>query len=154
MFLGSNGAIISNSKFYRITMPLAVGSSLLVYYLNTVFYFDVELGTNGLALATLITIFAFNLIKLWFVKYKFSITPFTPKSFQLFLVIISVFSLFYFWNFPIPEIEIADFSITPIINIALKSILITITYVFLILKLNISNEFDALLQKFYKWQSK
>lgn len=154
MFLGSNGAIISNSKFYRITMPLAVGSSLLVYYLNTVFYFDVELGTNGLALATLITIFAFNLIKLWFVKYKFSITPFTPKSFQLFLVIISVFSLFYFWNFPIPEIEIADFSITPIINIALKSILITITYVFLILKLNISNEFDVLLQKFYKWQSK
>ena len=154
MFLGSNGAIISNSKFYKITMPLAVGSSLLVYYLNTVFYFNIELGTEGLALATLITILSFNVIKLWFVNFKFSITPFTPKSLKLFLIILTVFLGFYFWNFPIPEIEIANFSITPIINIALKSILITVIYLFLIFKLNISNEFDVLLQKFYKWQSK
>ena len=154
MFLGSNGAIISNSKFYKITMPLAVGSSLFVYYLNTLFYFDMELGTDGLALATLTTIFVFNLIKLWFVNYKFSITPFTPKSFHLFLVIVSVFSMFYFWNFSLPEIKVAHFSIAPIVNIVLKSILITIVYVFLIVKLKISNEFDDLLQKFYTWQSK
>ena len=154
MFLGSNGAIISNSKFYKITMPLAVGSSLLVYYLNTIFYFNMELGTDGLALATLITIVILNIVKLWFVHYKFSITPFTPKSLKLLFIILFVFLAFYFWNFSIPNIEIAGYSISPIINIALKSILITIIYVFLIFKLNISNEFDVLLQKFYKWQSK
>jgi hypothetical protein len=135
-------------------MPLAVGSSLLVYYLNTIFYFNMELGTDGLALATLITIVILNIVKLWFVHYKFSITPFTPKSLKLLFIILFVFLAFYFWNFSIPNIEIASYSISPIINIALKSILITIIYVFLIFKLNISNEFDVLLQKFYKWQSK
>jgi O-antigen/teichoic acid export membrane protein len=154
MFLGSNGAIISNSKFYKITLPLAVGSSIIVYFLNKLFYYDLEFGTNGLALATLSTFFLFNSIKLWFVHYKFSITPFTSKSFKLFLIILFVFLAFYFWNFSIPAVEIAGYSISPIINIVLKSILITVIYVFLILKLNISNEFDRLLQKFYKWQSK
>ena len=33
-FLGNNGAIINNSKFYRITLPLGVGMALTVYFLN------------------------------------------------------------------------------------------------------------------------
>lgn len=154
MFLGSNGAIISNSKFYKITLPLAIGSSIIVYLLNKMFYYDLEFGTDGLALATLCTFFLFNSIKLWFVYYKFSITPFTSKSFKLFLIIFLVFFVFYFWDFSLPEVKIANYSISPVLNILLKSILITIVYVFLIFKFNISKEFDKLLQKFYKWQSK
>lgn len=154
MFLGSNGAIISNSKFYKITLPLAVGSSILVYLLNKMFYYDLELGTDGLALATLCTFFLFNSIKLWFVYYKFSITPFTSKSLKLLLIIFFVFLLFYFWDFSTPELKIANYSISPILNILLKSVLITIVYIFLIFKFNISKEFDKLLQRFYKWQSK
>ena len=34
MFLGNNGAIITNSKFYRITLPIGVGSAVAVYFLN------------------------------------------------------------------------------------------------------------------------
>ncbi|PWG06334.1 lipopolysaccharide biosynthesis protein [Polaribacter aquimarinus] len=150
MFLGSNGAIISNSKFYKITLPLAVGMSLTVYLLNKLFYFNLGFGTDGLALATLITILSFNTIKLWFVHYKFKITPFTPKSLKMFFIILILFFCFYFWDFNLPILKIADFSITPIINIILKSIIILILYVFLVLKLKISNEFDSLLKRFYR----
>lgn len=150
MFLGSNGAIINNSKFYKITLPFALGMSFCVYFLNQLFYFNIELGTDGLALSTLITIIIFNTIKLWFVHKKFTITPFTNKSWKMVVIIIVLFSCFYFWDFSFGEIKILDFNITPIISIALKSILITVLYIFLVLKLNISNEFDSILKKYYK----
>ncbi|WP_299012354.1 oligosaccharide flippase family protein [uncultured Polaribacter sp.] len=154
MVLGSNGAIINNSKFYRVALPLALGMSVSVYSLNRIFYFNLNFGTDGLALATLITIVLFNTIKLWFVNQKFAITPFTSNSWKMVLIIIILFGTFYFWNFSIPNIKIFNFTITPIFNIALKSILITIAYVYLVLKFKISHEIDVLLQKFYKRQSK
>jgi O-antigen/teichoic acid export membrane protein len=150
MFLGSNGAIITNSKFYRVTLPFALGMSLLVYFLNKFFYFTIEIGTDGLALSTLITIVIFNTVKLLFVHQKFSITPFTAKSWKMILIIIVLFAAFYFWNFSLPKLDILGFSITPLINIALKSILITVIYIYLILKLKISNEIGLLLKKYYK----
>ncbi len=150
MFLGSNGAIINNSKFYKVALPLALGMSFLVYFLNTFFYFTLDIGTDGLALATLITIVFFNTVKLWFVHHKFTITPFTAKSWKMILIIFVLFSAFYFWDFSSPEIEILEFSITPLINIALKSVLITVIYLYLILKWKISNEIDLLVKKYYK----
>jgi hypothetical protein len=150
MFLGSNGAIINNSKFYRVTLPFALGMSLLVYFLNKYFYYTLDIGTDGLALATLITIIVFNTMKLWFVNYRFKITPFTSKSWKMIFIIMVLLGVFYFWNFSFPEIKIAKFSITPLINIALKSILITGVYMYLVLKLKISNEIHNLLKKHYK----
>jgi len=151
MFLGSNGAIINNSKFYKVTLPIAIGMSVCVYLLNQLFYFNLEFGTDGLALATLLTILLFNSFKLWFVHRKFSITPFTPKSIKMGFIILVLFLGFYFWDFNLPAIEVQNFSITPIINILIKTVLITVVYVYLVLKLKVSNEFDALLQKFYKF---
>jgi hypothetical protein len=124
--------------------------SFLVYFLNTFFYFTLDIGTDGLALATLITIVFFNTVKLWFVHHKFTITPFTAKSWKMILIIFVLFSAFYFWDFSSPEIEILEFSITPLINIALKSVLITVIYLYLILKWKISNEIDLLVKKYYK----
>ena len=82
---------------------------------------------------------------------KFSITPFTPKSIKMGFIILVLFLGFYFWDFNLPAIEVQNFSITPIINILIKTVLITVVYVYLVLKLKVSNEFDALLQKFYKF---
>ncbi|MDB4198977.1 oligosaccharide flippase family protein [Polaribacter sp.] len=150
MFLGSNGAIINNSKFYRVTLPFALGMSLLVYFLNKYFYYTLDIGTDGLALATLITIIVFNTMKLLFVNYRFKITPFTSKSWKMIFIIMALLGVFYFWNFSLPEIKIAKISITPLINIVLKSILITGVYMYLVLKLKISNEIHNLLKKYYK----
>jgi hypothetical protein len=65
-------------------------------------------------------------------------------------IIIVLFGVFYFWNFSIPHFEILGFTITPLINIALKSILISVIYIYLILKFEISNEIGLLLKKYYK----
>jgi len=150
MFLGNNGAIIGNSKFYRITLPIGVGMALSVYFLNKLFYFQLDFGTNGLAFATLITIVVFNSIKLIFVKNKFSMTPFTDKSWKMFFILIILFFSFYFWNFSLPSIEIFNRDISPIFNIALKSIIIVVLFLFLVIKLSISEQINGLFKKYIK----
>ncbi|WP_166385120.1 lipopolysaccharide biosynthesis protein [Polaribacter sp. 11A2H] len=149
-FLGNNGAIINNSKFYKITLPISISMALSVYLLNKLFYYELDMGTDGLALATLIVIFLANTFKLFFVKNKFSMTPFTDKSLKMILIITVLYLAFNFWDFTINDIYLWKFPVHPIINIALKSILITVVYIVIVLKLNISNEFDLLLKKYYK----
>jgi hypothetical protein len=149
-FLGNNGAIINNSKYYKITLPYSLIMAISVYFLNKLFYYELNLGTDGLALATLIVIFSANTGKLIFVKRKFSMTPFTDKSLIMILVIAILYLLFNFWDFSISDVYIYKLPIHPIINIILKSVLITVLYVFLILKLNISTEMTKIFSRFYK----
>jgi O-antigen/teichoic acid export membrane protein len=149
-FLGNNGAIINNSKYYKITLPYSLIMAISVYFLNKLFYYEINLGTDGLALATLIVIFSANTGKLIFVKRKFSMTPFTDKSLIMILVIAILYLLFNFWDFSISDVYIYKLPIHPIINIILKSVLITVLYVFLILKLNISTEMTKIFSRFYR----
>ena len=149
-FLGNNSAIINNSKFYRITLPVSLLMALSVYLLNKLFYYELNMGTDGLALSTLIVIICANTFKLYFVKRKFLITPFTDKTFKMILIIGLLYAVFNFWDFPIDNIYVYKFPIHSILNIILKSILIVILYLFLIFKLNISAELDSLLKKYYK----
>lgn len=149
-FLGNNGAIINNSKFYKVTLPFSLVMAFSVYLLNKLFYYELDMGTDGLALATLIVIFCANTGKIFFVKKKFSMTPFTNKSFLMIFIIAVMYLAFNFWDFPISDVYVLNFPIHPIINIILKSILITIIYFFLIIKLDVSNEMTQLFKRFYK----
>lgn len=128
MFLGNNGAIISNSKHYKILLPYAVVMALCVVLLNN-WLIDL-IGINGAALSTLVVVLVFNTIKLWYVKQKFGILPFTPKTKLILGLLVLFFVAFYFWDFPFH----------PIINIALKSILLGIAYLFISVKLNLAPE--------------
>ena len=149
-FLGNNSAIINNSKFYRITLPISLSMAISVYLLNKLFYYELDMGTDGLALATLIVIFTANTFKLFFVKLKFSITPFTNKSILLILIIAILYLFFNFWDFSVGNIYVWGLPIHPIVNILLKSVLILVVYLFLTFKLHISPEFDRLLKRYYK----
>lgn len=138
MFLGNNGAIISNSKHYKVLLPYGIAMAFSVAYLN-IWLIDIY-GMNGAALSTLFVVLFFNTIKIWYVKIKFNIVPFTNKSFFLILIIVSFYLVFNFWNF----------NFHPIINIGLKSILIALTYLVIIYKLNISSDINSILNKFIK----
>ena len=142
MFLGNNGAIISNSKYYKILLPYGIAMAISVTYLNIVL---IDLfNMNGAALSTLLVILVFNTIKILYVKKKFNILPFTTKSWLVLVVIILFLFAFYFWNF----------NSNPILNIVFKSTLITISYVFIIFKLNLSVQINAMINKLlYKKQS-
>ncbi|QXP74219.1 lipopolysaccharide biosynthesis protein [Tenacibaculum sp. AHE15PA] len=150
MSLGNNGAIIQNSKFYKITMPVGVGMAFMVYYLNIFFYNDIGMGTEGLALATLLTVLFFNTFKLWFVNRKLKMFPYTKKTLKMLLIIAVLFFGFYYWNFSIPQFSIKNTPIDPIINIILKSILIVVVYVFVVIKLAVSEQMNNLANRFIK----
>ena len=138
MYLGINGEIIMNSKYYKMLLPLAIGMALSVILLND-WLIDLY-STNGAAISTLVVILFFNTIKLWYVKRKFFITPYSKKTGQLIVLILLVFVSFYFWNF----------QFHPIVNIALKTLLITGIYLFVAIKLKISLDINKLLSRFIK----
>ncbi|WNW01965.1 lipopolysaccharide biosynthesis protein [Tenacibaculum sp. HL-MS23] len=150
MSLGNNGAIIQNSKFYKITMPVGVGMAFMVYYLNIFFYNDIGMGTEGLALATLLTVLFFNTFKLWFVNRKLKMFPYTKKTLKMLLIIAVLFFGFYYWNFSIPQFSIKNTPIDPIINIILKSVLIVVVYVVVVIKLTVSEQMNNLANRYIK----
>jgi len=148
--LGNNRDIINNSKFYRMVLPIGLGMALSVYLLNKLFYYNMDFGTAGLALSTLITYLVFNTIKLKYVDVKLHMNPYTNKTWSITSVIVVLFWVFYFWNFPTPEIFIGRLPVHPIINIVLKSILISVLYLLLIYKLKISSQVNNLMNRFMK----
>lgn len=136
LFLGNNGAIISNSNYYKVLLPYGVSMAVMVSVLNYFFidYFHME----GAAMSTLLVVVLFNSLKIWFVKKKLSIVPFSSKSWKLFGLIFILFGVFYFFKL----------SFHPILNILIKSLIITLVYFFLIKKMQISNEISSVLAKY------
>lgn len=138
MFLGGNGAIISNSKYYKILLPYGIAMTISVVVLN--YYLIDVLSIEGAALSTLLVVLVFNTFKLIYVKRKFNLYPFTSKTGILFAVIIGFYGLFVFW----------DFEFHPFINIILKSTLLAVFYLLVIYKLKISDDINTLLKKLLK----
>lgn len=138
MFLGANGAIISNSKYYKIVLPYGIAMAVSVYILND--YLIDYMSINGAAISTLLVVLVFNTAKLGYVKNKFNIYPFTDKTGLLCLLLLIAYFVFVAWEFPFH----------PLVNMVLKSILIVLSYLFLILKFTISEELSSLLRNRFK----
>jgi O-antigen/teichoic acid export membrane protein len=133
LILGNNNAIILNSKYYKVVLALGFLLIFLMIGLNMIFI--PMYGIIGSALATLLSVIVYNTIKLLFVVKRMDLYPFTDKTFKSFGIIAVSFLLFYFWNFPF----------YPIVNIVLKSVLITGFYLFLNYKFLISEEVNQVI---------
>ncbi len=136
--LGTNGTILTNSKYYRAFFYLSIGMAGMVIVLNH--FLIKKIGINGAALATLITILIFNTIKVFYIKSKLNMQPFTFKTLLVLGLILLLFGLFYFVVFPFH----------PIINIVIKSGLIGIIYCVVVYKINISEDVNELIDSFLK----
>jgi len=136
--LGSNNAILFNSDYYRVVLVLGVFLVILMILLNIVFI--PVLGINGAGIATFLAIFTYNSIKLFFVYKKFRMFPFTSATLRIALLLLSSVLVFYFWEFPFH----------PIINIGLKSLLVTVIYVFVVYRFNFSEDITLLIKKYLK----
>lgn len=142
VILGNNNAILLNTKYYRMVLLFGVLLVLMMIGLNMLL---IPLyGITGSALATLISVIFYNTIKLLFVVKKMNLYPFGPTTLKSFGIIALILAVFYFWEFPF----------NPKINIVLKSILITISYVYLNYKFKISSDINALVdiqrKKYFK----
>lgn len=136
VLLGNNNSIIVNTKHYRTVLLFGVFTVFLMIVLNMIFI--PIYGIEGSAFATLITVMIYNTIKLFYVINKMNLYPFTMKTIYSFGILIGCFLLFYFW----------DFSFHPIINIGLKSIMISVFYLFITYKLQISQEVNKVISSF------
>ena len=64
--------------------------------------------------------------------------PFTINTAKTFMLLIAMVFAFYFW----------EFSFHPIVNIILKSIIIGLSYVFVVYRFNLSEDITALLKRY------
>jgi O-antigen/teichoic acid export membrane protein len=137
LILGNNNAIILNTKYYRAVLLFGLLLVFMMIGLNMVL---IPLyGIAGAAWATLISIVVYNAIKLLFVIKKMDLYPFTNNTLKSMGIIAVVFVAFYFW----------DFDFHPILNIALKSVLITLVYGYINYHFRISVEINQILDKFF-----
>ncbi len=136
--MGCNNVVLFNSDYYRVVLLFGVILTVLTVFLNMLFI--PMFGINGSAFATFLAISVYNTIKIYFVKLKFDMMPFDKNTGLVLLVIVGCVLLFYFWEFPLH----------PIINIALKTLLVTALYVLAILKLEISEDISGMLRKYLR----
>lgn len=138
LILGNNNAIIFNTKYYRAVLFLGVLLVVLTVGLNMVFI--PIYGIIGSAFATLLSITLYSLAKLLFVVKRLHLYPFTMQTLYSLALTFVLFVAFYFWEFPF----------NPIISILLKSILMTIAYVYLNYKFVISTEINEVIDNVLK----
>ncbi|MBF6607401.1 MAG: oligosaccharide flippase family protein [Flavobacterium sp.] len=135
LLLGNNNAIIFNSKYYKMVLFLGLLLAVLAVSLNMIFI--PAYGIDGAAIATIIAIGLYSLAKLLFVVIKMKLYPFTQKTLVLLAISAVGFLLFYFW----------DFRINPILDIVLKSALLTVYYVYMSYRFSVLEEANLLFDK-------
>ncbi len=136
--LGTGNAILVNSIYYRIIFYLSLSMAVTVIFLNK-WLIDL-IGIDGAALATLIVVLLYSVVKISYIKAKLKIQPFQLNTLKVLVLISAVYAGFYFWNF----------SYHPFVNIGLKSIAIVLIYGFLINRFHISQDISSLMVKYFK----
>ena len=136
--VGNANAILFNSDYYRIVLMLGILLALMAVCLNLLLI--PQLGILGAAIATFVSVVVYNALKVWYVYRKFQMLPFTKATFKTYALLLLGFAAFYFWETPFH----------PMVNIALKSILISAFYGLLVYRLRLSEDINTLLDKVLK----
>jgi len=136
--LGNNNSILYNSDYYRAVLFMGIFLAALTILLN--FWLIPKFGLNGAAIASFSAFFIYNSIKLYYVKSKFDMLPFTMETLKVGLLLIVSGTLFY----------LLDFSFHPIVNIALKSTLIGVFYVAMLYRFKISEDIHGVISRILK----
>lgn len=133
---GQNGFVLVNSKYYRSIIVFNLILFAIIFVTNILFI--PKYGINGAALASVISLLIFNLLRILYIHKKLKVQPFTVKTILCFLLIIGLFLVF----------NMMSFSQDIFINIGLKSILVTIVYVVLVKKMKLSEDMVTLIDKY------
>lgn len=136
MASGINTEIILNSKYFRFGLTSIAVLALLTITSNLIF---IPLyGINGAACAAALSIFIYTFIKVYYVWKKFSIQPYTMKTFYVITCTLVTYCILIL----IPG-RPDDFT-TGILYLMIKSFLIAIVYIGIILKFKISEDVSHL----------
>tara|TARA_B100001057_G_scaffold175916_2_gene176571 strand:- start:12482 stop:13942 length:1461 start_codon:yes stop_codon:yes gene_type:complete len=138
MSIGCINNIISNSKYYYFTFWFSLFSSILAVVLNI--YLITIYGITGAAYATLIVLIIMNSLKIYLIKLKFKIHPYSKDTIKI--IVLSAFTYFIFSNL--------ELGFQSHINILIKSSLILIIYTLSAYIFKLSNDVNIFIDKFNK----
>jgi O-antigen/teichoic acid export membrane protein len=134
--LGNNNSILFNSDYYRLVLIFGVVLAILAFGFNIILI--PEFGIMGAAVATFLAFAIYNTSKIFIVLRKFKMHPFSIKTLYILLFSAVLTIGFYFWEFPFH----------PLINITLKSILVSIVYILVAVKFNFSEDINIQVSKY------
>jgi O-antigen/teichoic acid export membrane protein len=136
--LGNGGSILYYSDYYKVTL---IGG-LIIVVLAVVF--NVLLipvyGILGAGIATFLAFLLYDLLKLILVYKRFRIIPFSLKTFYVIILLSSLYLIFAYWHF----------GFHPLIDITLKSLIITTLFIFLVMRFQLSEDLTALVRSIRK----
>lgn len=133
-----NNQIINFSKYYKFGFVAIMLMAAFNIIANLILIPKYEI--MGAAMATLLSIGLYNLIKLLFIQQRFKMNPFSIKSLWIILIAIGA----YIIGVLIPSTGMA------VLDILIKSTVIISVYVFTTLYLKLSPEVQNLLERFFK----
>ncbi|WP_337251683.1 polysaccharide biosynthesis C-terminal domain-containing protein [Maribacter halichondriae] len=134
--MGNNNSILYNSDYYRAILLMGILLAILAIVFNI--WLIPKYGLDGAAIASFSAFFIYNTVKLIYVKLKFNIGPFTSETFKVLALLLLIAALFYPLQFPFH----------PILNIVLKSILMTAMYIGVLYRFKISEDVFGVISKF------
>lgn len=133
--LGTGNAILVNSKYYKIFFYMSLAMAISVVFLNQKLISI--MGITGAAVATLIVVIVYSLVKIGYLKANLKIQPFSIETIKVLLIITGVYFIFSYLNL----------SFSPFLNVIVKSLLVTVVYILLIKMFKISKELELLLKR-------
>ncbi len=134
-----NTQIILYSKYYRFNLIVVLFLALANILNNYLFIQILGYGAVGAALSTFISVFAYNLIKLIFIWWKFDMIPVSKSTFLLVLVALVTLLIGY----------IIPLSFSPVLNMLVRSAVVVLLYVLLLLRFDISKDFENLVNAYW-----
>jgi len=136
MATGANSVILLNSPWYRIDLSLNV--LLLILTIGTNMLLIPILGLNGAAIASLITIITYNLIKLVYIKHKMGIQPFRLNA----LKVVVIGTITYSMSIFLPSLD------NVWLDIFYRSFIITIFFSALTIIWKVSDDINQVVSRF------
>ena len=136
--LGNGGSILYYSDYYKVTL---IGGLIIVALAIAFNALLIPLyGILGAGIATFLAFLLYDLLKLILVYKRFGIIPFSVKTFYVIILLSSLYLLFAYWHF----------GFHPLIDITLKSLIISTLFIFLVMRFQLSDDLTALVRSIRK----
>lgn len=142
MATGLNSEILKNSPYYKYDFGFYIIRFIVLLLVNLIFI--PIYSYNGAALAMLVSVVVYNLVKFFFIKHKLQLQPFSLNTVKTILLGVLTYGI----TLLIPSFE-GDIWMS-FVNIAIKSICITIVFGGGVLFFRISEDLSRTVESLFR----
>ena len=132
---GLHGLILLHSSYYRSIVYFNI-FLFAVTFITNVLLIPIY-GINGAAMATLISIFLFNTVRMLYVYYQLSMHPFSKKTVMVIISLVVVFVVTYL----LPMTSVG------LINIFIRCLVSCVLFIISIRILNLSDDINSIINQ-------